>query len=56
MKYWFTWGIAIAAFGMIKNAKDELEGSDAEPDLDEISHACDGLAQVTTGRSSVLGD
>jgi len=46
LKYWFTWGLTIAAFGMIKNQKDELQGKDAEPDLQEIGHACDGLAQV----------
>ena len=46
LKYWFTWGLTIAAFGMIKNQKDELEGKDAEPDLNEVNQACDGLAQV----------
>lgn len=46
LKYWFTWGLTIAAFGMIKNQKDELEGKDAEPDLNEIGQACDGLALV----------
>jgi hypothetical protein len=46
MKYWFTWGLTIAAFGMIKNEKERLAGTDEEPDLDKISHACDGLSQV----------
>lgn len=46
LKYWFIWGLTIAAFGMIKNQKDQLLGTDAEPDLEEINHACDGLAQV----------
>ena len=46
LKYWFIWGLTIAAFGMIKNEKDRLAGSGEEPALDQISRACDGLSQV----------
>lgn len=46
MHYWFTWGLTIAAFGMIKNEKERLTGTDEEPDLKKIGHACDGLSQV----------
>ena len=46
LKYWFTWGLTIAAFGMIKSAKVSPSNSDSEPDLSQISDACDGLAQV----------
>ena len=46
LKYWFTWGLTIAAFGMIKTEKDRTKDSDDEPDLKKISNACDGLAPV----------
>ena len=46
LKYWFTWGLTIAAFGMIKNAKDNQDDKESEPDLNKISRACDGLSQV----------
>ena len=46
LRYWFEWGLTIAAFGMIKNEKERLAGTDDEPDLKKISRACDGLSQV----------
>jgi hypothetical protein len=59
VKFWFSFGLVLAALSMIRHRKrleekaeetalDRLSYADGEDqvDLDEISRACDGLAQV----------
>ena len=63
VKHWFTWGLALASLGMIRQMKhdsaqgdrderDETEGSG--PDLEVIGRACDGLARVIIPMFRVL--
>ena len=65
VRHWFTWGLALAALGMIRNSKNgSLEDSsddsnqieDGCPNLDSIGRACDGLAQVIVPMFRVLYD
>ena len=65
IKHWFTWGLALAALGMIRQAtvkskhgkQDETDVSDETgPDLDAIGRACDGLARVIVPMFRVLYD
>ncbi len=65
VKHWFTWGLALAALGMIRQEKHESERGDqpdkdetevSEPDLDSIGQACDGLARVIVPMFRILHD
>lgn len=65
IKHWFTWGLALAALGMIRQATVKSKGGnqvetdasdEADPDLDEIGRACDGLARVIVPMFRVLYD
>lgn len=59
VRYWFTWGLVLASFGMLKEAERRMKDTVAsngeedpenegggEDDLKRINHACNGLAQV----------
>jgi hypothetical protein len=61
VRYWFTWGLILASFGMLKEAerratKDatktngrgdpEEEEDEGKDDLKLINNACNGVAQV----------
>ena len=51
VKHWFTWGLALATLGMIRQLKEtEKDGVD----LEEVGRACDGLARVIIPMFRVL--
>ena len=63
VRHWFTWGLALAALGMIRNSTDGTSNDftnesdqidDGGPNLDSIGRACDGLAQVIVPMFRVL--
>ena len=65
VKHWFTWGLALAALGMIRHLKgtpeeDARNGSDTTEeggaDLEVVGRACDGLARVIIPMFRVLYD
>lgn len=59
--HWFTWGLALAALGMIRKLESS-SGGDGESGLangsplDVVGKACDGLAQVIIPMFRVLYD
>ncbi len=58
VKHWFTWGLALAALGMIRHSEQD-EKDDTEEggsDLEVIGRACDGLARVIIPMFRVLHD
>ena len=63
VKHWFTWGLALAALGMIRQMKhdpeqgdrdEKDETEDRELNLEAIGRACDGLARVIIPMFRVL--
>ena len=59
VRYWFKWGLALAALGMLRQPnntrkQDENLGDDGGPDLDTVGRACDGLARVIIPMFRVL--
>lgn len=62
VKHWFKWGLALAAFGMIRQMdlsatkKQDGENDDEEkgPNLETVGQACDGLARVIIPMFRVL--
>ncbi len=60
--HWFTWGLTLAALGMIRKLESKSGESNEEPEfantnpLDLVGKACDGLAQVIIPMFRVLYD
>ena len=63
VKHWFTWGLTLAALGMIRRMEAKSNqgerskidyAEESGPDLDAVGLACDGLARVIIPMFRVL--
>ena len=52
IQHWFTWGLALVALGMLRQHKEQEK--DAQPNLDTVGDACDGVARVIIPMFRVL--
>ena len=52
VKHWFIWGLGLAALGMLRQEKDNIDSRQA--DLEAVGQACDGFARVIIPMFRVL--